>query len=73
MTFSTKVWGDALRRLQNDTPDFAFDAWIAPLQVKLAKDQATGRDRIVVGCPNSFHRDRVRLHHLDARRGIPRR
>ncbi|MBB82477.1 MAG: hypothetical protein CL931_01535 [Deltaproteobacteria bacterium] len=65
MTFSPKVWGDALRRLQNDTPDFAFDAWIAPLQVKLAKDQATGRDRIVIGCPTSFHRDRVRLHHLD--------
>ena len=46
MTFSPKVWGDALRRLQNDTPDFAFDAWIAPLQVKLAKDQATGGDRV---------------------------
>ncbi len=66
MTFSPKVWGDALRRLQNETPDFAFDAWIAPLQAKVAKDQATGAPRIVLGCPNSFHRDRVRLHHLPA-------
>ncbi len=64
MTFSPKVWGDALRRLQHDTPDFAFDAWIAPLQVKVAADHGT--DRLLLGCPHSFHRDRVRLHHLEA-------
>lgn len=66
MTFSPKVWGDALRRLQNETPDFAYDAWIAPIQAKVAKDPATGAPRVVLGCPNSFHRDRVRLHHLAA-------
>lgn len=60
MTFSPKVWGDALRLLQNETPDFAFDAWIAPLQAKIAPNH------LVLGCPNSFHRDRVRLHHLEA-------
>lgn len=60
MTFSPKVWGDALRRLQNEIPDFAFDAWIAPLAAKICAD------RLVLGCPTSFHRDRVRLHHLAA-------
>lgn len=64
MTFSPKVWGDALRRLQHDTPDFAFDAWIVPLQVKVARDHGT--ERMLLGCPHSFHRDRVRLHHLEA-------
>ena len=60
MTLSPKVWGDALRRLQNELPDFAFKAWIAPLQVKLAKN------RIVLGGPSSFHCDRVRMHHAEA-------
>jgi len=64
MTFSPKVWGDALRRLQHDTPDFAFDAWIVPLQVKVARDN--GAERMLLGCPHSFHRDRVRLHHLES-------
>ena len=64
MTFSPKVWGDALRRLQHDTPDFAFDAWIVPLQVKVARDHGT--ERVLLGCPHSFHRDRVRIHHLEA-------
>jgi chromosomal replication initiator protein len=60
MTSSPKVWGDALRRLQNEIPDFAIDAWIAPLAVKIHCG------RLVLGCPTIFHRDRVRLHHLDA-------
>ncbi|MAG32458.1 MAG: hypothetical protein CL908_16370 [Deltaproteobacteria bacterium] len=59
MTFASKVWGDAARRLQEEIPDFAFDAWIAPLAVKVADD------RIVLGCPTSFHRERVRLHYTD--------
>jgi chromosomal replication initiator protein len=57
MTFSPKVWGDALRRLQDEIPEFAFDAWIAPLAVKLADGH------VVLGCPSSFHRDRVRNHY----------
>jgi chromosomal replication initiator protein len=59
MTFSPKVWGDALRRLQDEIPDFAFDAWIAPLAVKVADGH------LVLGCPSSFHRDRVRNHYAD--------
>ena len=60
MTFSPKVWGDALRQLQQDIPDFVFDAWIAPLEAKLAGD------RLVLGCTTSFHRDRIRNNHLPA-------
>ena len=60
MTFSPKVWGDALRRLQSEIPEFTYDAWIAPLSVKIADD------RLVLGCPTSFHRDRIRHHHIDA-------
>ena len=56
MTCTPRVWGDALRRLQEEIPDFAYEAWIAPLAVKLAKG------RVIVGCPTSFHRDRVRIH-----------
>ncbi|MBJ18932.1 MAG: hypothetical protein CL933_05845 [Deltaproteobacteria bacterium] len=59
MTFTPKVWGDALRRLQNQIPEFTFDAWIAPLTVKISAD------RLILGCPTSFHRDRVRLRHLE--------
>lgn len=57
MTFSPKVWGDALCRLQDEIPDFAFDAWIAPLAVKVTDG------RVSLGCPSSFHRDRVRNHY----------
>ena len=57
MTFSPEVWDDALRRLQDEIPDFAFDAWIAPLSVKVADG------RIALGCQNSFHRDRIRNHY----------
>lgn len=60
MTFSPKVWGDALRRLRDEIPDFAFDAWIAPLSVKLVDD------RILLGCQTSFHRDRVRAQYGDS-------
>lgn len=59
MTLSPKVWGDALRRLQDEIPDFAFTAWIAPLTVKVADD------RVFLGCESSFHRDRVRTHYAD--------
>ena len=59
MAFSPKVWGDALRRLQDEIPDFAFDAWIAPLVVKVTDGH------VVLGCQSSFHRDRVRNHYAD--------
>jgi chromosomal replication initiator protein len=56
MACTPRVWGDALRRLQEEIPDFAYDAWIAPLAVKIVDD------RVTLGCPTSFHRDRVRIH-----------
>ena len=58
MSFEPKVWGDTLCRLQKEIADFAYATWIAPLAVKTAKDQ------IVLGCPSSFHRDRVRIQLL---------
>jgi chromosomal replication initiator protein len=65
MTLSPKVWGDALRSLQNEIPEFAFDAWIRPLAVRINRDDVVGHDaagHIVLGCPTSFHRDRVRTN-----------
>ncbi len=56
MTSAPKVWGDALRLLQDEIPDFAFEAWIAPIAVKLSDE------RVVLGCPTSFHRERIRIH-----------
>jgi len=60
MTSAPQVWGDALRLLQDEIPDFAFEAWIAPLAVKI------GETRVVLGCPTSFHRERVRVHFFAA-------
>lgn len=56
MTSVPKVWGDALRLLQDEIPDFAFEAWIAPIAVKLSDA------RVLLGCPTSFHRERIRSH-----------
>jgi chromosomal replication initiator protein len=58
MTFSARVWGDVLRRLRQDMPDFVYEAWIAPLDAKAADG------RLLLGCPTSFHRDRILRHHL---------
>ncbi|MBW2423705.1 MAG: hypothetical protein JRG86_05620 [Deltaproteobacteria bacterium] len=59
MTCTPRVWRDVLRRLQETLPDFAFDAWIAPLEVKIAEDE------VLLGCPTSFHRDRVVRQYAD--------
>ncbi len=56
MTSVPKVWGDALRLLQDEIPDFAFEAWIAPIAVKHSEG------RLLLGCPNAFHRERIRNH-----------
>jgi chromosomal replication initiator protein len=60
MTFMAKVWSDTLSRLRQDMPGFAYDAWIAPLEAKSASGC------LVIGCPTSFHRDRILRHHLPA-------
>lgn len=74
MICNPMVWRDALRRLQDEIPDFAFEAWIRPLAVKI------DANRVALGCPSSFHRDRVRLQfherleqNLDAVLGIEAR
>ena len=59
MSCEPKIWGDTLCRLQKAIPDFAYATWIAPLVVK------TSSERIVLGCPSSFHRDRVRIQYRD--------
>ncbi len=59
MTSHSRVWNDTLCRVRNEIPDFAFDAWIAPLAVKIAPR------RIALGCPSSFHRDRIRMLYRD--------
>ncbi len=55
MTFPPEVWSGVLRRLRKELPAFSFDAWIAPLVVGEAHEE-----RVVLLCPTSFHRDRVR-------------
>jgi chromosomal replication initiator protein len=55
MICNPRIWGDALSRLQTEIPDFAFVTWIRPLATKL------DGNRVVLGCPSSFHRDRVRI------------
>jgi len=60
MTLAPKVWRDAICRLQEEIPDFAFAAWISPLAVKIEGN------RVVLGCPSSFHRDRIRIEYHDA-------
>ena len=59
MICEPKIWHEALCRLREEVPDFAFAAWIHPLAVKLDED------RVVLGCPSSFHRDRVRIQFHD--------
>jgi len=59
MTSTARVWGEALLRLREEIPDFAYDAWIAPVDAKL------GEDGVILGCPTSFHRDRLRIHYAD--------
>jgi chromosomal replication initiation ATPase DnaA len=60
MTFLSRVWNDALRRLRNDMPEFVFEAWIAPLEAK------TAGERLLIRCPTSFHKERLLRHHLTA-------
>jgi chromosomal replication initiator protein len=53
------VWGGVLRRLDTELPDFAFEAWIRPLQV----EEAPGGLRLLA--PSHFHRDRLRDCYLE--------
>ena len=55
MNCTPKTWQAAIERLRHQIPEFAYASWIAPLSIKLAPD------RVVLGCPSSFHRDHVRI------------
>jgi chromosomal replication initiator protein len=58
MTFTPEVWDGVLRRLQSEVPSFSFEAWLAPLEAR-----SHGRDLVLV-CPSTFHRERIRDHYL---------
>ena len=55
MTFPPKVWTGVLRRLKAKLPEFTHEAWIVPLAIGPSTPE-----RLVVLCPSTFHRDRVR-------------
>ncbi len=59
------LWDGVLRRLGAEMPPFALEAWIGPLVPRgdARKDGAAG-DRLTLGCPTAFHRDRVRERFL---------
>ena len=58
MTFTPKVWNGVLHRLQEIVPSFSYEAWIEPLEARLEEG------RLVLVCPSSFHRERIREHYL---------
>lgn len=58
MTFTPEVWNGVLRRLQAEMPTFSFEAWLAPLEPQVDDSG------LVLMCPSSFHRDRIRSHFL---------
>lgn len=53
------LWGDVLRRLGDEVPAYAMEAWLAPLVPRI---EGTG---LVLVCPTPFHRERVRERYLD--------
>jgi len=58
MALSPEVWDGVLRHLRAQLPPHTWNVWLAPLRLE------TASERVVVVCPSSFHRDRVRDHYL---------
>jgi chromosomal replication initiator protein len=54
MTFPPEVWAGVLRLMKAELPDYAYEAWLVPLQPKLDGEV------LRVQCPSAFHRDHVR-------------
>jgi chromosomal replication initiator protein len=52
------LWDGVLRRLGDEVPAFAVEAWLAPLV------PTTDGDGLTLLCPSPFHRDRVRERYL---------
>ena len=55
MTPPPKVWDVVLSRLRTRLPQFAFEAWLMPVE---ADESVSGQLRLI--CPSSFHLDHVR-------------
>src|SRR2546426_5919946 len=64
-TSPPRFWDGVLRRLGAEMPLFAREAWIDPLVARShAREDGAARDRLTLGCPTAFHRDRVRERFL---------
>lgn len=58
MSHPPSIWDGVLRRLQNELPAFALEAWILPLEVR-------DTPRALELCaPSAFHRDRIAARYL---------
>ena len=58
LTFTPEVWDGVLHRLQSEVPAFAFETWLQPLEPRRIDEG------LLLICPSTFHRDRIRLHFL---------
>ena len=58
LTFTPEVWDGVLHRLQSEVPAFAFETWLQPLEPRRIDEG------LLLVCPSTFHRDRIRLHFL---------
>ncbi len=64
-TSPPRFWDGVLRRLGAEMPPLALEAWIDPLVARSpAREDGASRDRLTLGCPTAFHRDRVRERFL---------
>src|SRR5262249_15185956 len=60
-----RFWDGVVRRLGTEMPPFALEAWIGPLVARSgAQNGGESGDRLTLGCPTAFHRDRVRERFL---------
>src|SRR5262245_43006444 len=65
-TSPPRLWDGVLRRLGAEMPPFALEAWIGPLVPRGHDPEGAGSgDRLTLGCPTAFHRDRVRERFLN--------
>ena len=58
LTFTPEVWDGVLHRLQSEVPAFSFETWLQPLEPRRIDEG------LLLICPSTFHRDRIRLHFL---------
>lgn len=58
MAFTPEVWDGVLHRLQSELPAFSYETWLQPLQPRQEDDG------LVLLCPSTFHRERIRRHFL---------